>query len=100
MTVPYLISEIRDELNRISTVWDAQRLFGTDIFRLLISMGYVEERKENGKLIQTPTEQGRSKGIEQLEKISERGNVYYVLTYPLEVQREIVEHYARVKMMR
>lgn len=89
----YLISEIKDELNRITSADNVKHIFGTDIFRLLTEMGYVEERQMNGRAVQIQTESGLSKGIETLEKISKIGNTYTVLMYPPEVQKEIVEHY-------
>ena len=88
-----LISEIKEELNRITSAENVRCIFGTDIFRLLTEMGYVEERKIDGKVVQMQTESGLSKGIEAVEKVSKNGNPYSVLMYPPEVQKEIVEYY-------
>ena len=93
----YLLSEIRDELNRITTVDNVKHIFGTDIFKLLTSMGYVEERQIDGRSVQIQTELGLSKGIVTIEKISKKGNTYTVLLYPSVVQKEIVEHYQAEK---
>ena len=89
----YLVSEIKDELNRITSAQNVKHIFGTDVFRLLTEMGYVMERKVNGRVVQIQTESGLSKGIKAVEKISRLGNTYTVLMYPPEVQKEIVEHY-------
>ncbi|MCM1127757.1 MAG: DNA helicase RecQ [Lachnospiraceae bacterium] len=92
----YLLSEIKDELNRITSVNNVKHIFGTDIFRLLTQKGYVEERQIDGRFVQTQTEVGLSKGIAAIEKISRIGNVYTVLTYPPIVQKEIVQHYTEI----
>ena len=89
----YLITEIKDELNRITSVDNVKHIFGTDIFKLLTSMGYVEERQIDGRSVQIQTELGLSKGIATIEKISKIGNAYTVLIYPPLIQKEIVEHY-------
>ena len=91
------IIEIRDELKRISSAENIKQLFGTDIFRFLTDLGYVNEVLTDGRLVKQATETGVSKGIISVERISEKGNAYEVLMYPAEVQKEIVEHYVRKK---
>ena len=93
----YRLSEIKDELNRITSADNVKHIFGTDIFRLLTSIGYVEERQIDGRFVQIQTELGVSKGIVTIERISKRGNTYTVLLYPPVVQKEIVEHYQAEK---
>ena len=88
-----LVTEIKDELNRITSAENVKHVFGTDIFRLLVSLGYVEERQEDGRSIQVQTEQGLAKGIVSVEKTSKLGNVYTVLMYPEAVQREVLEYF-------
>ena len=92
----YLLSEIKDELNRITTADNVKHIFGTDIFKLLTQMGYVEEKQIDGRMVQIQTELGISKGIITVDKISKIGNRYTVLMYPPGVQREIVEHYIEI----
>ena len=46
---------------------------------------YIYENKENGRFGKTPTEKGIAFGINEIEKVSEKGNVYTVLAYPPEV---------------
>ena len=89
----YLLSEIKDELNRITTADHVKRIFGTDIFRSLVQMGYVEEKQIDGRTVQIQTESGLSKGIVTVEKISKTGNAYTVLMYPPIIQQEIVKYY-------
>lgn len=91
------IIEIRDELKRISSAENIKQLFGTDIFRFLTDLGYVNEVVTDGRMVKQATETGISKGIISVEKISEKGTVYEVLMYPEDVQKEIVEHYVGTK---
>lgn len=91
----YYLAEIRDELNRITSADNVKRLFGTDISRWLVSEGYVEERNTKGIMLSYQTEKGSARGIEMEERISRNGNAYPVLKYPMEIQKEIVEHYIR-----
>ncbi len=91
----YHITQIKDELNRITTGDNVKVVFGTDIFKALTAMGYVEERVKDGRSYQTPTPAGEEKGIITVEKTAKTGTVYSVLMYPAEVQREIVEHFTQ-----
>lgn len=93
----YLLGEIRDELNRITSANHVKKIFGTDIFKLLTQAGYVEEQQLDGRLVPIQTETGLSKGIISAEKISKAGTSYTVLMYPSVVQREIVEHYIEMR---
>ncbi len=90
-----IISEIRDELNRISSAENVKHLFGTDISRLLETMGYTKEQEIDGRQMPVRTDLGISRGIGTMEKVSKAGNPYTVLTYPPSVQKEIVEHYIK-----
>ena len=89
----YLLGEIRDELNRITSGNNVRHLFGTDIFRFLTEKEYVEEQNIDGRSVQVPTKIGLTKGIAVVEQTGKTGAVYTVLKYPPDVQREIVEHY-------
>ncbi len=93
----YLLSAIKDELNRITSADNVKHIFGTDIFKLLTEMEYVEERQIDGRVVQIQTELGLSKGIVAIEKISKLGNAYTVLMFPPIVQKEIVEHYIEIR---
>ena len=91
----YFIVEIKDELNRITTAENVKLIFGTDLFRLLMQMGYVEEKTIDGRNVQVQTEKGLAKGIVSTEKTSKAGNVYTVLMYPPVIQKELVEYYTK-----
>lgn len=92
-----LLSEIKDELNRITSGDNVKHIFGTDIYKLLTEKGYVEQQNIEGRFIQVPTETGQEKGIVVSEKTSEKGTVYTVLNYPPAVQKEIVEYYIEIR---
>ncbi len=89
----YTLSEIRDELNRICTAVNARKIAGTKIFAYLESKGLVDEVFENGVHLKVGTPLGRDNGIRSVERISQAGNHYFVLMYPTEIQKMIVEHY-------
>ena len=93
----YLVGEIKDELNRITSGNNVKHIFGTDIYRFLTEKGYVEERNIDGRSVQVPTEIGQTKGIIAVEQTSKIGTVYTVLKYPHMVQKEIVEHYIEIR---
>ena len=93
----YLLGEIKDELNRITSGNNVKHIFGTDIYRFLTEKGYVEERNIDGRSVQVPTETGQTKGITSVEQTSKIGTVYTVLKYPPEVQKEIVDHYIEIR---
>ena len=93
----YLLGEIKDELNRITSGNNVKHIFGTDIYRFLTEKGYVEERNIDGRFVQVPTETGQTKGIIAVEQTSKIGTVYTVLKYPHAVQKEIVEHYIEIR---
>ena len=93
----YLLGEIKDELNRITSGNNVKHIFGTDIYRFLTEKGYVEERNIDGRSVQVPTETGQTKGIIAVEQTSKIGTVYTVLKYPPAVQKEIVEHYIEIR---
>ena len=90
-----LVSEIKDELNRISTADNAKNIFGTDITKFLTEMGYIAEKNIGGRFMMAQTDEGLSKGIVTTEKVSQKGNTYPVLLYPKQVQMEIVRHYVK-----
>lgn len=90
-----LVSEIKDELNRITTAENAKNIFGTDITKFLTELGYIAEKNIGGRFMLSQTEEGLSKGIVTTEKVSQKGNTYPVLLYPKQVQMEIVRHYVK-----
>jgi ATP-dependent DNA helicase RecQ len=93
----YLLGEIRDELNRITSGNNVKHIYGTDIYKFLTDKGYVEERNIDGRYVQAPTGIGQEMGITAVEQTSKIGTVYTVLKYPPAVQKEIVGHYVEIR---
>ncbi len=91
----YFVTEIKEELNRITSAENVKHIYGTDIFRLLAEKGYVEQQQVDGREVQAPTDLGVARGIETAERVSKAGNTYTVLKYPPEIQKEIVEAYVK-----
>lgn len=89
----YYISEIKDELNRITSAENVKKITGSKILEYLVAKGLVEERNKDGFSVKVQTEKGIEIGIVTLEKVSQAGKAYTLLMYPLEVQRMIVNHY-------
>lgn len=89
----YYISEIKDELNRITTADNVKKLAGTKIWEYLVSLDFVEECNVDGRFIKVQTSKGLEMGIKTIEKISQAGNPYTLLMYPIEVQKMIVAYY-------
>lgn len=89
----YYISEIKDELNRITTADNVKKLAGTKIWEYLVSLDFVEECNVDGRFIKIQTSKGLEMGIKTIEKISQAGNPYTLLMYPIEVQKMIVAYY-------
>ena len=93
----YLLGEIRDELNRITSGNNVKHIYGTDIYKFLTDKGYVEERNIDGRYVQAPTGIGQEMCITAVEQTSKIGTVYTVLKYPPAVQKEIVGHYVEIR---
>ena len=87
----YYISEISDELNRITTVENAKKCTHKKVWEYLVSKGYVEEKFINGRWEKSITTTGNEKGVVKVDKVSSKGNTYTVLKYPSLIQREVVE---------
>ena len=91
----YYISDICDELNRITSAENVKKIKYKIVWEYLLSCGYVEEINEDGKMNKVQTSLGFQKGIQMIEKISQKGYPYKILMYPEIIQREIVEHYIK-----
>ena len=86
----YLLAEIKDELNRITSGDNVKHIFGTDIFKYIKEKGYVEERNVDGRLIHVLTENGQEKGIVLVEQTSKIGTVYNVIKYPQQFRKRLL----------
>lgn len=89
----YYISDIKEELNRITTAENVKKLTGVKIWEYLVSAGLAEEYNTDGRWLKIQTDKGQEMGIVTVEKESKMGNSYTLLMYPPKVQRMIVNYY-------
>lgn len=87
------ISDIRDEINRICERDNIKKLPATRLAEVLVAEGFITEKEQNGYSVKSPTEKGIEQGIKTVDKVSQKGTHYTLLTYPSSVQRMLVEHY-------
>ena len=87
------ISEIRDEMNRICERDNIKKLPAMSLTELLIAEGYIVKNEQEGKYAKAPTEKGSEQGIRIIEKVSQKGINYTVLSYPPSIQKMLVEHF-------
>ena len=92
----YCISEIKDELNRITTGNNVKKVTVRKIWEHLLALDLVEERNDNVSLVKTYTVKGMEMGIKNVQKISQSGLQYTLLMYPQAVQELIVDYFIRI----
>ena len=90
-----LVSEIRDEMNRICQRDNVKKLPATRLTEIMLAEDIIYEDKEVGRFGKSPTEKGVALGIEIEDRISEKGNPYTVLKYSPEIQRFLVDYYVK-----
>jgi ATP-dependent DNA helicase RecQ len=89
------ISEICDEMNRICERESVKMLQVKRLMEILVAEGLIEKNEDAGKYAKVPTEKGRQLGVKVIEKVSEKGNAYIVLQYPVGIQKMLVERFIR-----
>ena len=87
------ISEIRDEMNRICVRENVKRLPATRLTEILVAEGLIKEKEDAGKYEKAPTDKGIQLGVKVIDKVSEKGNAYTVLQYPIGIQKMLVERF-------
>ena len=87
------ISEIRDEMNRICERENVKRLPATRLTEILVAEGLIKEKEDAGKYAKAPTDKGIQLGVKVIDKVSEKGNAYTVLQYPIGIQKMLVERF-------
>ena len=87
------ISEIRDEMNRICVRENVKRLPATRLTEILVAEGLIKEKEDAGKYAKAPTYKGIQHGVKVIDKVSEKGNAYTVLQYPIGIQKMLVERF-------
>lgn len=87
------ISEIKEEMNRVCERDDVKKIQTIRLTEILLEEGYIVEAKDEGKYAKKPTQKGIQCGIQEIEKVSQKGFSYTILMYPENIQRILVEHY-------
>ncbi len=87
------ISDIRDEMTRICVRDNVKKLPVTRLTEILVLEGLIIEREQDGRFTKVPTKKGLDQGIKVVDKVSEKGNPYTVLVYPVNVQNMLIEHF-------
>lgn len=88
-----LVSEIRDELNRICERENVKKLPATRLTEILVAEGIISSETESNDFSKIPTEKGKVLGVIVEDRVSQKGNEYHVLKYSPEIQKILVEHY-------
>lgn len=91
----YYITDIKDELNRITSAENVKKMTTTKIWGDLVLKGLVEEKNIDGKFIKVQTAKGKELGIKTIEKTSVSGYTYTLLMYPPKVQKIILDGYVK-----
>ena len=87
------ISEIRDEMNRVCVRENVKKIPATKLTEILVLKGLIKEKEDAEKYVKVPTEKGSQLGVKVIDKISEKGNAYTVLQYPIRIQKMLVEYF-------
>ncbi len=88
-----MVSEIRDEMDRICERENVKKLPATRLTEILVSEGLIQDEEQEGRFAKSPTEKGLALGIKTENRLSEKGNPYTILKYSEKIQRMLVEHY-------
>lgn len=88
-----LVSEIRDELNRICERENVKKLPATRLTEILVAEGIISSETESDGFSKIPTEKGKVLGVIVEDRVSQKGNEYHVLKYSPEIQKILIEHY-------
>lgn len=91
------ITEIKEELNSISTAENVKKVTFAEIWDYLCSLGLVEVCTIEDEVKKVQTEKGLAMGIKTVEKISKAGYPYTLLVYPQEVQKLIVDYFVKIR---
>lgn len=89
----YYISEIKDQLNRISSAPNVKKVTIAAIWEYLVAAGLTAEQQAAEGYTKVQTEQGLQMGIKTVDKISQGGFAYQLLMYPEAVQKMVVEYF-------
>jgi len=93
----YYISEIKDQLNLITSAPNVKKVTIGIIWEYLVAAGLTAEQQGQEGYIKVQTKQGLRLGIKTVDKISQNGCAYHLLMYPEAVQKMIVEYFVEPK---
>lgn len=91
----YLAAELAADLNALADGSAVKKLTGKAIFTYMQSLGYVEEKRIDGRWCKVVSQEGTDAGLVLGERISKAGNAYEDLYYTERAQRLVVEHFVR-----
>jgi len=89
----YYISDMREQLNQISTAPNVKKITIAVIWEYLVAAGLTVEQQAEEGYKKVATQQGTQLGIKTVDKVSQGGLEYQLLVYPDVVQRMVVEHF-------
>lgn len=87
-----MISELTDSINALCPEnKDRKKLSAAFVNELLVKDGYLEEIEENGNKEKRVTEKGKAAGIEENERKSKYGGIYFAIVHTRQSQQMIIE---------
>lgn len=91
----YLAAELAADLNQLVDVSAVKKLTGKAIFTYMQSLGYVEEKRIDGRWCKVVSREGQAAGLKLGERISRTGTAYEDVYYTKKAQSLVVEHFVR-----
>ncbi len=87
-----MISELTDSINALCPEnKERKKLSAAFVNELLVKDGYLEEIEENGNKEKRVTEKGKAAGIEENERKSKYGGIYFAIVHTRLSQQMIIE---------
>lgn len=87
-----MISELTDSINALCPEnKERKKLSAAFVNELLVKNGYLEEIEENGNKEKRVTEKGKAAGIEENERKSKYGGIYFAIVHTRLSQQMIIE---------
>lgn len=87
-----MISELTDSINALCPEdKERKKLSAAFVNELLVKEGYLEEIEENGNKEKRVTEKGKAAGIEENERKSKYGGIYFAIVHTRLSQQMIIE---------
>ena len=87
-----MISELTDSINALCPEnKERKKLSAAFVNELLVKDGYLEEIEENGNKEKRVTEKGKAAGIEENERKSKYGGIYFAIVHTRQSQQMIIE---------